>query len=364
MELTTRCPHCHTAFAVTLEQLQLRKGFIRCIQCAHIFDAYEAVVPESRLPESRPLQQRHLSVAKPVSAVPPPVAPAGSRAPAPPSPDPFYIPPPEQTPLETRTPARPFSVGSAAPAADGEPAFRTPVIPVAADTGRPSGPYVPERAAGVQAPDAERFAIGNSEADAVDGAIDASSDDALYIEPRAGHRSRGRPELFDGVQRRRGWLTLVWGILCIIGLATLLLQGVYVYRAQLANNFPQLRPMLEQACERLGCYVAYDRQIDAIAITRSALRASAAPQDDVSNLTLEVTLRNTFDRPQEWPTLVLDLKDASGAVVVRRNLPPGTWVPPQLRDGPFPEGRELTVELPVAVRGLQANGYQLDKFFP
>lgn len=191
-----------------------------------------------------------------------------------------------------------------------------------------------------------------------------SNDDGLYMEPRAGHRSRAREELFDGPRRQSGWLSLVWAVLSILGLLILLLQGAYVYRAQLANSFPTLRPMLESACHRIGCDVPYERRIDAIAITGSALRSSAAPQDGVSSLTLEVTLRNTHTRPQEWPTLVLDLKDASGAVVVRRNLPPETWVPAEQRPGPFEAGRELTVQLPVSVKGLQANGYQLDKFFP
>lgn len=144
----------------------------------------------------------------------------------------------------------------------------------------------------------------------------------------------------------------------------LLAQGLYVYRTQLANAFPALRPMLEQACTQLACAVPYERRIEAIAITGSALRSTAPPKDDVSSLTLEVTLRNTYDRAQEWPTLVLDLKDASGTVVVRRNLPPNVWVPSQLRDGPFAADTEVTVQVPVAVRGLQANGYQIDKFFP
>ena len=194
---------------------------------------------------------------------------------------------------------------------------------------------------------------------------DTEEGDFLFVEPRAGRRSgRYKPEFLDGAPSRRGWMTPVWIVLILCGLAVLVLQGVYVYRAQLANTFPGLRPSLEAACERIACSVPYERRIDAIAITGSALRSSAAPQDDVSSLTLEVTLRNTYERPQEWPTLVLDLKDASGTVVVRRNLAPSVWVPAELRDGPFAAGSEVIVQVPVAVRGLQANGYQLDKFFP
>ena len=44
MNLTTQCPQCKTAFQASLEELQLRKGYIRCINCAHIFDGYDAVV--------------------------------------------------------------------------------------------------------------------------------------------------------------------------------------------------------------------------------------------------------------------------------------------------------------------------------
>src|SRR5690606_31545883 len=54
MDLTTRCPECNTTFAASLEQLQLRKGYIRCINCAHIFDGFEAVVsPGAATPEHR-----------------------------------------------------------------------------------------------------------------------------------------------------------------------------------------------------------------------------------------------------------------------------------------------------------------------
>src|SRR5690606_3117764 len=45
MDLTTRCPRCGAIFSASLEQLQLRKGYIRCVECANIFDGYEAVVP-------------------------------------------------------------------------------------------------------------------------------------------------------------------------------------------------------------------------------------------------------------------------------------------------------------------------------
>src|SRR5690606_41525216 len=46
MELKTRCPRCGTIFAASAELLQRRRGYIRCIQCAHIFDGFEEVIDD------------------------------------------------------------------------------------------------------------------------------------------------------------------------------------------------------------------------------------------------------------------------------------------------------------------------------
>src|SRR5690606_14316738 len=62
MDLTTRCPKCGTVFQATLSDLQLRKGYIRCVQCAHIFDGYAEVVSDAA---------GDAPVAAPVPAAPP-----------------------------------------------------------------------------------------------------------------------------------------------------------------------------------------------------------------------------------------------------------------------------------------------------
>ncbi|MEW6313050.1 MAG: DUF3426 domain-containing protein [Pseudomonadota bacterium] len=41
--LTTRCPHCNTAFRVTQEQLQSHQGQVRCGRCQQVFDAFAAL---------------------------------------------------------------------------------------------------------------------------------------------------------------------------------------------------------------------------------------------------------------------------------------------------------------------------------
>jgi hypothetical protein len=154
-------------------------------------------------------------------------------------------------------------------------------------------------------------------------------------------------------------------VLIVVGLLLLLAQLVYVYRSQIATQIPALRPVLTQACETMGCRVAYSRHIDMISVISSSLRASpGAASDAPESMTLRLTLRNTFDKPQEWPTLVLDLTDFSGTIVVRKNLPPAAYLPPEVLRGPFAAKSEVTAGVPIVLNGLKVNGYQLGKFFP
>ena len=84
MDLTTRCPKCGTVFQAGLSDLQLRKGYIRCVQCAHIFDGYAEVVSDASAPEAPAPRPAAAPVAEPPAAPPPQVIRSG-RPPAPPS---------------------------------------------------------------------------------------------------------------------------------------------------------------------------------------------------------------------------------------------------------------------------------------
>lgn len=44
--MLTRCPHCHTAFRVTSEQLKVRQGRVRCGACSEVFDALDSLADE------------------------------------------------------------------------------------------------------------------------------------------------------------------------------------------------------------------------------------------------------------------------------------------------------------------------------
>lgn len=583
MDLTTRCPKCSTVFSASLEQLQLRKGYVRCVQCAHIFDGYEAVVPADDSPATSGTGAIHATVAPtsapaassvgvspvdsssaggrpavadavhsapaaatthtpaaPVREISPSLAeiqrnaimasePERSAVPvASPRPvsntvplsgtqaaglqwseesdDPFHIParpssslsaqseprtswqravPSSQSgdaanrtpryesqslrPLQESEPRTPFTVSNRPmPVRTAEPSFsvserdtdlvRDPLMgpqePVwsephtssatahasvskagvaatvvtsvprtasmaseRADHTRPTASPIPARplatpAASSPAPvhpsydDSHR--IGGFSASPEQSVDDHSTDpvrrasplytaephiplesdesdtaSGLYVEPRqdrsaraARSRRAGYFEAPDNVMSSLSGLFL--GGCLFIAVVVLAVQLAYVYRAQLANQFPELRPTLESLCVQAGCTVPYAREIRQIVVVSSALRtqtssantrgasvpANAQAAADAGRVALHLVMRNTYDKPQEWPTLVLTLTDFAGALIARKKIAPAQYLPADLLAQPFAAGSEVSIRLPLNVNaGVRINGYQIDKFF-
>lgn len=381
MELSTQCPRCGTVFPATLEQLQLRKGYIRCINCAHIFDGYDAVVTgeptvgaSAAAPEAAPPPEKAMpSVLRQRAA-----AHGGDAAPRTPGSVPdhsFSVRIPDEdevaegprfTLSSVRLPARqqrpePSLAGGLGAAAAG------PGVDIADARQRHAD------ASGVATP--SEPTVGHAAVYAEPG-IARGSRPAVYVEPRRGDAAEPLPEFLETRDRRwRRALRMFWGVLSLLGLAVLLAQLAYIYRGQIADHSPELRPVLQQACVALKCDVPYARRILLIAITNSSLRAmpaseasaggkNAGDKNDSSRMLLQLTLRNNDERAQEWPTLTLDLVDFSGSVVSKKNLAPGEYLPPGLRGSPFAAHSEVALAVPLTVSGYHVNGYQLGKFFP
>lgn len=425
MALTTRCPQCGTAFKVVADQLRVRNGLVRCGVCASVFDG-RAHLDEDRRPspavESAPARvpDHHPEPAytRPTAYTPeprytPPVRPAHTPPPAP-----AYTPPP----VANRPPPAPVvpevfrGREHALRRAQSEPSFepeaerrdhdydddrwsmrsdaptpQAPAAPVTYDDDladvRPDLTQWGRR--GAAAPDefderdepeepasygtgfyAERHDGGPREPRLTEG---GNPDAVVQGEPRTRyvddyHSGRTPPTfLDDGDVERRSLRSTLWGTGCIILFVVLLGMLAYTYRTQIAASFPPLRPLMEAACRPLACTVGYERRIERISIMSSSLRppqGSASATGDAQDLVLTVVLRNRFNAPQPWPALTLELNDLADTVVVRKVILPADYLPADIAAGPFGANAEHRVVLPIAVRDVQVNGYQLDKFFP
>lgn len=368
MDLTTRCPNCGTVFQASLSDLQLRKGYIRCVQCAHIFDGYAEVVQDPSQPEP---PGRGADPTEPVPAAAPD--------------EPWPEPPPQviragrpvfHADTSSRSPE--FRVGVAAPWPEDGP--RT--------DSRWNEPHVGEDADAP--PDEPEPAWGRGRDDEPEPTWNRGppvNTGAIVVEPHPSYRGGGsaapllRPDTYNGTWAS---ITRFFSVLLLVLLVLVFVaQLVYVYRGRVAQFAPSARPWLEQACVSLHCRVPYARDIGKIVITGSALKvddaapSTAAPASGPAgasasqgapgteqHFVLQVTMRNQLGQAQEWPTLVLDLKDGSGTLLLRRNLSPAEYLGPTMAGQPFAARSDALLRVPLTLSGVRINGYQLDLFFP
>ncbi|HEY9280299.1 MAG TPA: zinc-ribbon domain-containing protein, partial [Eoetvoesiella sp.] len=219
MDLTTRCPQCGSTFQASLDQLQLRKGYIRCIHCAHIFDGYEAVVPAAGVPAGASASDassadRDAPVKGPRIVRPRLTEGAHETAAWP----------------EVRIPK--FTISSGTP---GNPeSLEEPVIsarPPVDHAHRITPRAEPVIGAGRSIPTAARRPDQQAASEPVyvpDAAVGASSQ--VYAEPREARYSgdqQSLPEFLDKqFTRRRGAARVFWSVLVLIGLCAILAQVV------------------------------------------------------------------------------------------------------------------------------------------
>lgn len=149
--------------------------------------------------------------------------------------------------------------------------------------------------------------------------------------------------------------SLLRGGLVMILLLTLLGQLLWLGRNRLAD-LPGLRPLLDAACERLGCRLPAFRDLQAIRVADA--RVTSHP-DYAEALLAVVTLDNAAALAQPWPRLALALTRADDVVVASRVFEPAEYLPAERQgERQFAPGATVEVRLPLADPGTAAAGFR------
>lgn len=394
----TRCPACQTAFRVTADQLYARNGQVRCGRCLTVFNALE-----HRLAEednfAPPGDTAPSDETAPGDSFGEPNTTPGQGAETSPHPDEPAEPGDLQhDPMEPR-PIEPLPGADAIPSflheaadslagqdapAEGSHTSGTdapdtaqtqahqtdqvdipPESNVAADhaTGDPlqsereSQPLteaaVPLQSSSLREDEPDAMApVPNPEATAPVGLASAWS----YSQERQRKPGRTWPRWFG----HASWFML---LLLMIG------QAAFHFRGDLALLFPQLRPVLTDACAALDCTLPLPHRTDLMSIESSELQADGGA---AGVMVLAVTLRNKAPFAQEPPALELTLTDVQEQAVARRVITAREYLPHAL-PGPvtsqadtdmFPPGAELTLKIRFDASALPAAGYRLYLFHP
>lgn len=300
MSHLTRCPACTTVFRIEDSQLHARQGFVRCGQCAKVFDARASLVAErdAAHDDAPPDIELYLGPA----SSPPAVAPA----PLPPLP-PLTVAPPA-TPTTAPDVADNIALPVLEPLASEEPVEPPEYSLAEADESPPNFPFGPE-----------------------------------------------------GRERNRA-AVLLWGLASLVMLIGLCAQAAYLFRSELALAVPSARPYLELACHRIGCDVPPPRDLPRLSIESSDLQVDAAVPG-LLTLNATLRNRATFAQAHPAIELTLtDAEDRP--LARRVLLPPDYLGERLTREPRFAAASEHAVRLHVDATAVRPTGYRLLLFFP
>ena len=345
MKLRTICAQCASVFRLTTDQVEAAQGWVQCGVCGAAFDARPTLAMEDGTPLPEPVAE-----APQVEAVAEEVveAPAAEM---------------EVAAADVAEPATPEpAAAESAEPAEAAPAAHVPVG-IARREGADELPSIilidPDAAANVdlgplpEIPAAPRELVATSPApSAFAKQTGTATTPGTRIEyatnmPRPGARRTRR-----GQRRLKPW---VWASLSAVLALVLLAQAAWFLRDTLVSQAPQLRPLFEQACARLGCSLELPKNAAQLQIIGSDLQTEAN-----GRLVLVLTLGNRADYAQAWPMLVLTLTDARGQPLTRRSFAPSEYLgDPQRIGAGLPPLSEQALSLPLSVSGIRPMGFNL-----
>ncbi|MCL6263746.1 DUF3426 domain-containing protein [Craterilacuibacter sp. RT1T] len=361
---TTQCPQCQTRFKVSDEQLAVAGGFVRCGHCAHVFNASEFL---QAMPGTPPV----------VDA--PPMAP---------STDDFELELPDFDPAdylpetEKNSSAEPLAV-TPEPEPETEPEPEPPLAenPDIAEFQQALADALraPKQASrSIEPPDAApHLPLGNPFAEAepadilhtarkprqepVMEAVPPIPESPLMPPPAQEAPARNKAS-----RSKHGALGAALGVAAVVGLFVLAAQLIYLNRTRISAELPELRPVLEQTCARLGCTVPLpaDRQL-----LRTEWSELTVVPDHPGLVQFTAILKNHARYPQAWPAMELTLTDSEDRVLVRKVLPPADYLPPaELKAGRFAAGSQIRVSQRFDAARLGARnkslGYSVNWLYP
>lgn len=349
-----RCPACLTAFRVGEEVLARRGGRVRCGHCYRPFNALEHLVAGPPEDSSSALAaETGLDFEIPERFGPPrnTIAPASDPMASTPAAEADAAddlnsrddPAPDDTPREAPaatwkavTPARAEAHGRNAFAASG---FNRRVEED--DRVEPSLDGNPDR------PPPATASIA-----AIDASMDADDDDDPI--------ERWRAQAYGPEPQPRRW---AWALGVGMLLGTLVVQASFIYREPITREWPRLRPVYLQVCERLGCEMPLPRVLDRLDV--AATRLDPVRGSDRS-FVLVAEIANLADHAQQLPHLELSLQDRDDQAVARRAFAPEEWLAAGTDPGDgIAAGARVNVALPFeTAEQARPAGFRVNLFYP
>ncbi len=370
MSLVTRCTSCGTLFRVVADQLKISDGWVRCGQCATVFDAQAHLVQDAAS-VSAPLPQQEAAghTQEPVASTLPPPAATQDLKPEQPKSDSGSRPAQPEAEEDIRLEIESFRSSKfkdsgmlstlSAPSADD--VRRLPHLPlphsdeVASQSEEPTT-FFPASALRDSVPPESFIQPAFSGDVGTDASVAAPPSFVVQAERAKRWRSP--------------WVRLGLSLLCLGLLAALAAQIAVHEKDRIAAQQPQAKPWLDRLCQYAGCQVQSLKRIEAITVDASSFnrinKNNAQLEATTQSYRLTVTLKNAGSLPVALPHVELSLQDAQDQPILRRVLSPADLGAKELSLSPSQDlPGSIIIQVDTAqLAGNRISGYRVLAFYP
>lgn len=344
MSLITRCTACQTMFKVVPDQLRISEGWARCGQCGEVFDASQALIPDTSAIDA--------AVATGDSPIPVPDNDAGLHH------SPVPVP---RAPLVAET-------DTAAAASLAAPDTATPLAPPVAHPPNPESlpavpldatkepPWIESARSGPSPRVASPTPVSEQEPPAANAGTGFEPTKASEDMPDVSFMRYG-----DKPSPWRKPVVRVLLLLLLLGLvAALAFQFLRHERDRIATMEPSTRPLLTALCAWSRCELAAMRQIESIVIDSSSFSRVRG-----ENYRLAFSLKNNAALDLAMPSVELALTDAQDQAVVRRIIQPAEFgAASRVLAASSDWSSALSLNVKAAANVDRIAGYRLLAFYP
>ena len=149
------------------------------------------------------------------------------------------------------------------------------------------------------------------------------------------------------------WMVVVGLLLAILAG----LQTVYAKRTQIAAEYPQFKPYLQQACAALQCEIPLPNNLDLLTIDDSDMQEDENHQNVIKFTSL---LINNANYAQAYPNIELTLTATDDQPVLRKLIKPVEYIKIASNVGSGIAAREeVRINLAINVKDLEVAGYRV-----
>lgn len=133
---------------------------------------------------------------------------------------------------------------------------------------------------------------------------------------------------------------LLWATTSLVAL-TLLTYQLYFYERELILSNTTIRPLLEQACQKINCKLPPLKMVSNIDVVNRSIAV------EKNRLKLKITLANHSKKPQPFPLIKLTLSNLNGNAVAQRIFTANEYLTKVHSKRPMPIDTPIDIELMI-----------------